>query len=257
MKLKKVTGVSLVELMVALLLGSLIAVAATQLFLVNQQTNNLQAGLSFVQDQGRYAFNYISKDLMQAGYSDQGNQIAPFVFTEIVTGWEVSDDDVDPRFDRLVYRVEGGANCSGGSFSGIKVYEVDGTGLKCKTRWWNPNLNDGAGGYTENSAVVVDNVMAFQVVYGVDTDELGDSGYGLADYYTNADDIAPATDKVVSVRYALLIASDRVVNPDAATYAPNDIRVLDQTYDSDDLNFADGRAYRVYTSTVGVRNLGG
>ena len=105
--------------------------------------------------------------------------------------------------------------------------------------------------------MVVDNVMAFQVVYGVDTDELGDSGYGLADYYTNADDIAPATDKVVSVRYALLIASDRVVNPDAATYAPNDIRVLDQTYDSDDLNFADGRAYRVYTSTVGVRNLGG
>ena len=52
--IKSLQGLSLVELMVALLLGSFVAVAATQLFLINQSTNNLQNGLSSVQDQGRY-----------------------------------------------------------------------------------------------------------------------------------------------------------------------------------------------------------
>ena len=126
------------------------------------------------------------------------------------------------------------------------------TGLLCRIRWQETSTNDEGDEETAwktTSETVVDYVEAFQVLYGVDTDSLGDSGYGAADYYATATDVSPALDRVVSVRYALLLASDRVVSTESA-YAPTEIQVLDQVYDSNDINLSDGRAYRVYISTV-------
>lgn len=264
--IKSLQGLSLVELMVALLLGSFVAVAATQLFLINQSTNNLQNGLSSVQDQGRYAFSYISRDLMQAGYNSEGDSLSPFLFeNSSIPGNEISQDEHSARYDRLVLQVNGGTDCVGNEFTGIKVYEMKEntqtgvTGLLCRIRWQETSTNDEGDEETAwktTSETVVDYVEAFQVLYGVDTDSLGDSGYGAADYYATATDVSPALDRVVSVRYALLLASDRVVSTESA-YAPTEIQVLDQVYDSDDINLSDGRAYRVYISTVGLRNQQG
>ena len=245
-------GLSLVELMVALLLGSIIAVAATQLFLVNQRTNNLRNGLAYVQDQGRFAFSYISRDLMQAGFNQSGEPLDPFVFVNTtVPGGEVSGDNSSNGSDVLVMQVEGGRDCLGNVFTGVKVYSVnDSKGLECKT-----HAHDAASNtWTVDAEVVVDGVEAFQVLYGIDTDELGDSGYGFADFYASAATIVPTTDRIVTVRYGLLLASDRVVSSETA-FAPADVRVLDQNYDQDDISLNDGKAYRVYTSTVGMRNL--
>ncbi len=245
-------GLSLVELMVALLLGSIIAAAATQLFLVNSQTNNLRSGLAFVQDQGRFAFSYISRDLMQAGFSDSGALLTPFVFVNTtVPGGEVSGDDSTNNNDVLVMQVDGGRDCIGNIFTGVKVYEVNAdNGLLCKTRAY----DEATDTWSVDSEVVVEGVMAFQVLYGIDTDSLGDPGYGAADFYSSASNVVPATDRIVTVRYGLLIASDRSVTSDTA-FAPANVRVLDQNYGQADIPLNDGRAYRVYTSTVGMRNL--
>jgi prepilin-type N-terminal cleavage/methylation domain-containing protein len=63
----KQRGFSLVELMVALLLGTLITAAAVQMFITNQRSFRLQQTMSEVQETGRFAAELISKELRMAG----------------------------------------------------------------------------------------------------------------------------------------------------------------------------------------------
>lgn len=241
-------GFSLVELMVALLLGSLISLAATQLFLVNRRADNLQEGLSAVQDQGRFIVDFLSRDLMQAGH-DPLASVAPFVFTG--HDGHVSADG--SRFDTLVLRVNDGTDCIGNTaFSGIKQYRVGSANNLLCTEFKNE-----AGTWSAvhaNSESLIDNVEAFQVLYGLDYDSLGASGYGQADAYVPATLAAAATQRIVSVRFAVLLSSARTVGFDSAL-APASFTVLDRSLGATEgINPADGRLYRMFTSTVALRN---
>lgn len=240
-------GFSLVELMVALLLGSLISIAATQLFLVNRQADNLQKGLAAVQDQGRFIFDFLSRDLMQAGH-DPLASVAPFVFTG--HGGQVSTDAT--RFDTLVLQVNGGTDCLGNGFTGIKKYHVGNTNNLICTEYENQ-----AGTWTArygNAESLIDNVEAFQVLYGLDYDSLGETGYGQADAYVPASLAANASQRIVSVRFAVLLGSSQGVGFDK-TLAPASFALLDRTLTSSDgIDARDGRLYRQYTATVALRN---
>lgn len=244
-------GFSLVELMVALLLGSLISIAATQLFLVNRQTDNLQQGLSAVQDQGRFIFDFLSRDLMQAGH-DPLAAVQPFIFKD--HGGHVSADT--GQYDTLVMQVNDGIDCIGGDgFTGIKKYRVarhSGIGSLLCTEF-----EDIAGTWTAkyaNSESLIDNVEGFQVLYGLDYQTLGAPGYGQADIYVPASLADDASQRIVSVRFAVLLASDRKVGFDS-TLAPESFALLDQSIgEAQGVDPADGRLYRVYSSTVALRN---
>ena len=52
-------GFTLIELMVSLAIGLLVALAAVQMFVTNQQSFNLQRGMGDVQDNGRFALDFI------------------------------------------------------------------------------------------------------------------------------------------------------------------------------------------------------
>lgn len=241
----KRNGFSLVELMVALLLGSLISIAATQLFLVNRQADNLQQGLSVVQDQGRFIFDFLSRDLMQAGHHSLA-AIEPFVFDSSSSQRGLDGN----RYDTLVLQVNDGVNCQGvPGFSGIKKYHVGANkNLICVDY-----IDNGGAWDDQNSESLIDNVEAFQVLYGLDYQRLGEAGYGQADIYTTATQLTDADRRVVSVRFAVLLASDRSVGFDPAR-APESLFLLDQQIGDDVVNFSDGRIYRVYSSTVALRN---
>lgn len=240
-------GFSLVELMVALVLGSLVSLAATQLFLVNRQADNLQKGLAEVQDQGRFIFDYLSRDLMLAGHDPLGS-VTPFVFSG--HGGQVSADG--SLSDTLVLQVNGGQDCLGNSFDGIKKYSVGAAKNLLCTEYKNV-----AGTWTavySNSESLIDNVEAFQVLYGLDYDSLGETGYGQADAYVPATLAASASQRIVSVRFAVLLASSRTAGFDAAK-APASFALLDRTLAAaDGIDARDGRLYRQYTSTVALRN---
>lgn len=244
-------GFSLVELMVALLLGSLISIAATQLFLVNRQADNLQQGLSTVQDQGRFIFDFLSRDLMQAGHGPL-EAVQPFVFSG--HDGHVSVDA--EQHDTLVMQVNKGTDCVGNEdFVGIKKYHVReafGTlSLLCT------EYEDVSGVWTAkyaNAEALIDNVEGFQVLYGLDYQALGAKGYGQADVYVPASLADEASQRIVSVRFAVLLASDRKVGFDSAL-APDSFTLLDQSLGEDQgVDPADGRLYRVYSSTVALRN---
>lgn len=66
-------GFTMIELMISLGLGLLVGAAATQLFLTNLEGFNLQRGISDVQDNGRFALDYINRDIRQAGVRPMGS----------------------------------------------------------------------------------------------------------------------------------------------------------------------------------------
>lgn len=61
--LGKESGFTLVELMIALALGLVVAAAATMLFLTSQKSYVLQSGMADLQDNANFGLNYITKDI--------------------------------------------------------------------------------------------------------------------------------------------------------------------------------------------------
>ncbi len=248
-EMKQQTGISLVELMVALLLGSIISVAATQLFLVNRQAESLQQGLSSVQDEGRFLLGFVARDLMQAGYSADGFALQPFVFDG--DEGKKSVDLTGTTNDVIAFQVNDGFDCGGNPhYTGLKVYSVeDDGGLKCT--YWTP---------TDTIAnVIISGVEAFQVQYGIDTNQSGS-----VQLYTDANGAANAlagggadAPRILAVRFAVVLSSAGRVGADAAL-APANMQVLNETFASgvadNQIDLDDGHLHRLFSTTVLIRN---
>ncbi|WP_412852282.1 PilW family protein [Ectothiorhodospira shaposhnikovii] len=65
---RRETGLSLVELMVAMVIALIITAGIIQLFLGTQQTYRLQQQLSVIQENARFATDEISRDVRMAGF---------------------------------------------------------------------------------------------------------------------------------------------------------------------------------------------
>ena len=68
MKRRLQTGLSLIELMIAMVLGLLLMLGVIQIFLSSKQTYTANSALSRIQESGRFAIDFISYDLRNAGY---------------------------------------------------------------------------------------------------------------------------------------------------------------------------------------------
>lgn len=62
------SGFSLVELMIAVTLGLLLLAGVGHIFLGSKQTYRMQEGMSRVQENGRFALGFLSRDIRMAGY---------------------------------------------------------------------------------------------------------------------------------------------------------------------------------------------
>jgi type IV pilus assembly protein PilW len=69
-------GVTLVELMVALVLGLIVAGAAMSLFLATRQTYSASEGLGRIQENARVAFELMARDLREAASSSCGTDLS-------------------------------------------------------------------------------------------------------------------------------------------------------------------------------------
>ncbi len=61
-------GMTLIEIMIALVLGAFLIGGVIQIFLNTQRTYRMQENLSRMQENGRFALEFISRDLRLAGY---------------------------------------------------------------------------------------------------------------------------------------------------------------------------------------------
>lgn len=85
-------GLSIIELMIALLLGLLLMGGVLQLFLSSRQTYQTNIALSQVQESGRFALEFLAFDLRNAGYRgeclSQLNDLTPSTLTKDSSGRE-------------------------------------------------------------------------------------------------------------------------------------------------------------------------
>ncbi|RMF13158.1 MAG: hypothetical protein D6758_13710 [Gammaproteobacteria bacterium] len=76
MRIKLQQGLSIVELMVALLIGSFLVLGLVQVFTANKQGFEVQEATSRIQENGRMAIEMLSRDLREAGFMGCANVLA-------------------------------------------------------------------------------------------------------------------------------------------------------------------------------------
>lgn len=78
-------GLSLIELMIALLIGSILVLGLAQVFGASRAAYQLSEGMARTQENGRFAMDYLQRDIRMAGHfgciNDQARRQATGVFT--------------------------------------------------------------------------------------------------------------------------------------------------------------------------------
>jgi len=222
-------GLTLVELMISITLGLLVLAAVLQLFVGSKQSYNLQEGMGRMQENGRYAIDFLTREIGMAGFPRSAGGDA-----------FVAGNTNDGTTDSIEVTYESATGCLGNASGGAASnrFFIQGGGLSC---------NDGTT--TEG---IVEGVENMQVLYGVDS-----SGDGIANVYVNATAVAAGVvvtgtadwNRVVSVRVALLVNTGQVVSGDNDTTA---YALLDAAPVTPATNL--GFRRRVFTTTIPIRN---
>ena len=210
-------GISLVEIMVGLLIGVFLMGGVLQVFDTSKRGYRYQEGLSQVQEQGRFAMEYLAANIRMAGYpannAPAGNKIL---------GTDGGTDTVTVRFQSVL-------DCRDAATAGgvaVNQFRIAANDLQCS--------GDGA-----TWDVFVPNIEDMEVVYGEDID-----ADGFANRYVTAAQ-GPIWNNVVSARISLISRSD-----DFAVRAPeNYIDLAGNRVVPNDM-----RLRRVFVSTINLRN---
>lgn len=230
-------GFTVVELMVAMLLGLILSGAALQLFLTNQKTFALQEALSSLEEDGQMILRYISADIRNAG---RGNAVIgtidSIIHSESLDGGRGGNDTV-------VVNYLSEWDCQG---TDLTLNGAEPEGRETQSTYFVNNetlfcSSDQSAGQT----ALLSGVESFQVLYGVD--RTPDGVLGVTNYVTAAG--KEAEDLVVSIRLALLLrsAADNLSVPTSG----GTFQVLDETHETET---ADRALRRVFTTTIQMRN---
>jgi type IV pilus assembly protein PilW len=235
-------GFSLVELMVALVLGLLITAAAVQLFTTNHRTFQLQQTVSGVQEDGQLLLRFLISDLRRTGLVMEdvtptramGVQLTSYTVAGGRT-FPASTEGTDS--DRLTIGFNGTEDCEGDTVTSatevINTYYLDDGALHCEG-----SLNGGTTGVE-----LLPGVEAFEVLYGIDSSK---DGVLRVDRYVNKG--AVGTNPVVSVRVGILLSQTNQVLPKAD--GSKSFYVLNKKVDEPE----DRSIRRMFTTTVQLRN---
>lgn len=237
-------AMSLVELMVATALSSVLTLTLVQAAAAARNSFRLQESLAELQENSRYF-----ADLLAVQVSDSGYHPQPWLHDPTPVGLlPDSRDAVSPQSDRLVVRSWTDRNC----FGSVNP-ETDGAGKAAfYLRESVIELNNGSlalscrfGPSTDelttqvNRQGVIPQVETFQVLYARDADR-----DGRIDQWVRAGDWSDPAE-VLAIRFGILSSSrESVVEP-----ASRDWRVLDFTFSAP----ADGRLRRVTLHTLPLR----
>lgn len=237
MTLHKQQGLTLIELMIALVISLLILAGLLTVYQSNKDASRTHDGLVQVQENGRFALDFLIRDIRMAGF--------PAINTALhnqVSGF----DGVGILSDTLVIRNTTGTDCLGN----VMVPVVTNTYTIANTVR-NNRLGNPIPALFCNGQELVEGIENMQISYGIDTDTDRD---GVPNQYVNAAGVtttAPANgwDRVVSIRISLLATS---VNPSLNT-------VSNRTYRMSGMigalgPFNDNIMRREYTSTASLEN---
>lgn len=247
----KQPGYTLIELMIAMLVGVFLISGAMQIFISTKQSNRMQENLSRLQENGRFAMEYLERDIRMTGYWGCQSPTVPDVDLAGTDGASGAADSVTLRggFERTPAGTCGTAMVTGTTVCPnptppapppANVY-VD-SKSKITYSVVNGALRRTTNCITNADADIVEGIENMQILYGEDTDATPD---GVANYYVPAGSVVNMAN-VVSLRVSLLAST----LDDNLTSAP-----VDYLYNSSSTTTPTDRKIRkVFTSTIVLRN---
>lgn len=241
-------GFSLVELMVALVLGLMITAVAIQLFSTNQRTFAIQQTKSKIQEDSQLMLRFIVQDLRRAGLvldDVVDNEEMGIKFTTGLAGFVASTDNDNGSNDRLTLAFNGKTDCTGSVSAATHGEEIT------NTYFINDN-NDGDGdalyckGSVDGETVeMVEGVESFQIQYGIDD---GINQTLQVSKYVNAANVN-TNDTVVAVRVGVLLRRENNSLP--VSDGSRTFYILGETVTEP----ADRALRRMVMTTVKLRNV--
>lgn len=218
-------GFSLVEIMVALTISLILMAGVIQIFLSSRASYRLQNGMARLQENGRFAMDFLSRDIGNAGFTTGTAAIAPINSANSTDGGGNVSDAIEISY-------QGTTDCLGQAAASpvINRYYVNDTNLMCL----------GNGNATPQP--LIGGVQNMQILYGQDTD-----GDNIANLYVSAGNVTNWA-SVVSVRIALLLSTVNAVNDQQDTNTYTLLNAPPIGPPNDNLQ------RRVYTKTIILRN---
>jgi type IV pilus assembly protein PilW len=221
-------GFTLVEFMIAGLLGLVLLAGLIQIFLSASQSSRLQSAIAEVQDKGRTAMEFLSREVENAGFVDETLLPAGFNTLAVNVDFAGTADGGGSAPDSIQVQYVGARDCIGTVINGIITnrFDVVGDELRC------------------NGQPLIDGVDGFQLLFGVDA-----NGDGLVEQYMTANRVVGTGNQanVRAVRVAMLVASTQNVYP---TPVAQNFTLLDAPA----MAFNDRRLRRQFTTTVMIQN---
>ncbi len=243
--MKQEQGLSLVELMIAMVIGLLLAAATATIYFSSQHASLSQNQYAVIEDNGRLAIEVLTKSIEHTGYvsthasplagqdrfitsavttancGGQNNVLTPALFG--VTANNSSGDSIG-----IVYIGDNNLNrdCGGGQlppacrvggvggFNASKIYNYFSISTNTKGI---PILNC-AGSRNVSKVEIAEGIENLQILYGIDS-----NNDNQVDQYVNADQVA-AWGSVISVQLAILVRS---LNPVKTKAEPKTYTLLD------------------------------
>jgi type IV pilus assembly protein PilW len=253
---KKRRGFTLVEILVALAIGALLTSGFVQIFSSSKKTYLIQDNLSRLQENARFAMDFLARDIRMAGHIE--NAVPSSVFGGVaVTGCEddncasiggipqlIRDKDHLNSGDTIVVSYDATEDGLGQDLTvGRPVTLAGNTTQTISNLAQNAfYVRNGAlsclGNGATSSEPLVEGVENMQILYGEDTTP-NDGNYN-ANLYLPANDPALDMNNVVSVRITLTVAT------------LDDHLALQKNEDAE--GNSDNKIRRTFTKTIALRN---
>lgn len=232
-------GFSLIELIITVVLGATLSTGLIQLLISSNQLSRTQESLARLQENGRFAMNFLTHDIRMAGF--KGEIINSALTT--IQGFEAGAGSWTPAI-AIAGAIGGSDIITVGSFYNGEANPYVNRTFYIATRAGAdvPSLfrRDNGGGASE----LIEGVANMQVLYGEDIDYDPTSPDTEANYYLPANQIV-SMNNVVSVRVSLLLTTlEDKISTSPTPYTMFGISTLP----------ADNRVYRVLTTTIALRN---
>ena len=249
-------GLSLIELMIAMVLGLLLIGGALQMMLTSQTIHQTTDTLSRIQENGRFALSFLTKSTRMAGYNSNEDEV-----TEGKVFWDGACDTSDPctsngagnASDQIGVLLDpsNDSDCIGNDVIGgkdkviVNVYSIDDSpnnnqinSLYCQG--FDPVTNLSYG----DKQPLVDGVENMQILYGVSdpTENNAITSYISADGVTDWASIG-------AVRISLLVNNGQVKgsgNSETRTF---------KLLDAPTISATDKHERQVYTTTTAITNI--
>ncbi len=241
-------GFSLIELMVAMVLGVVLMLGVVNIFSSVRASTQLEQNLSRMQENGRFLMNFMLKELHEAGYAGPpGQELTLDPISKPSNG--VTNDGGGTAADTIEVNYASDYNCAGTAqgFFALKTVsfswspDVDPTANTSPGITWTCTFN---GVVEVNNQALADGVETFQVLYGEDTDD--DSA---PNQFVDAGSVAN-WNKVVSLEVGIIVQSqDTKLALTTGTPAP--IPLLGQNFNAS----AEQRLQKPFMTTIALRNV--